>query len=742
MRYRRWRNGRGRGLLALALTVLLGALTLGTLGLLNAPAAHAQNAQSAQSVAPARPLHALLVRSEPKADAILAAPPSQVKAWFSEPVNPFSSELVVIDPTNHEVDTHDSHVSSSDASELIVNLQLLRPGTYIVVWRTQSTIDGHVVGGNFLFRIANADGSVPPIPSTLPTARIPGGAGYGAASSSGIDGPTAAQALFTWLAFLFLTFWVGGVFWETWVAPVSAATDVITWDGARLASQRFRRLMPYVLVGLLVADVGLAAALTDEVAGSLRGLVTPQFWRATLFSGQFGIYWWMRQGVAVAALLLALVVRRPTARLASAASSADSPTDPSTGFLVDAPVAAEQMVEGAVLNWTRELGATLRQVPRLPRRLLRGWLALPVTGQIEVALAFLALFAFAMSGHAAAAPPSERAYAVGVDLFHLIFESAWLGGLFYISVVLVPAAKGLSERARALLLAHGVPAFSAIAIVSATLIALTGSLNTTVRLTSAEQFITTAYGRVLTVKIEFFLIMVIISAWHAFHLRPRLAFALSSASSSFTRDGLALNVPLALGATIAVTGHGDEHGEATDVHAGASAVPSPSSRASISYRAVVLAGQMENWLRREALLGAAVLLCVALLAIFSGTLSPAQASVPASSGAYTATHTVQGYHIQLNVDPASFGTNTFTVTVTDPQGKSANGAAVLIITNMLDMDMGQQSTQLKSTGASSPGVYTGTSDLTMAGHWEVIVKVLPSGAPNYLSTQFKLLAGS
>ncbi len=213
MRQRGWRKGWGLRLIALALPLLA---VLGTLAL-SAPTAQAHGAT------PARPFHALLVRSDPAADAILAAPPTQVKAWFSEPVNPFSSELVVIDPSNHEVDTRDSHVSSSDPSELIVGLQLLRPGTYIVVWRTQSAIDGHVTGGNFLFRIANADGSVPPVPAVLPTARIPGSAGYGA-SSSAVDGPTLAQALFTWLAFLFLTFWVGGVFWETWVAPAGSAT--------------------------------------------------------------------------------------------------------------------------------------------------------------------------------------------------------------------------------------------------------------------------------------------------------------------------------------------------------------------------------------------------------------------------------------------------------------------------------------------------------------------------------------
>src|SRR5579859_241926 len=361
MRRRRW----SLRLIALALPLLaaLGTLTL------SAPTAQAHGATSA------RPFHALLVRSDPAANAILAASPSQVRAWFSEAVNPDSSELVVIDPSNHEVDTRDSHVSSSDPTEMIVGLQLLRPGAYVVIWRTQSAVDGHVTGGSFIFRIANADGSVPPVPATLPTSRIPGSAGYGAAPGA-FDAPTAAQALFTWLALLFLTFWVGGLIWETWVAPTGVAADLAASDGALLAARRFRRLAPYALGALLLADVGVAAALTAEIAGGLRGLLVPQYWRATLLSGQFGSYWWMRQAVALAALILTLTGRPPM--MAAPSSSATSA----------APLLAPQ--EGKVgdevpLTWRRELLAILRLVPHLPRRLLRGWLALPITGKIELA---------------------------------------------------------------------------------------------------------------------------------------------------------------------------------------------------------------------------------------------------------------------------------------------------------------------------------------------------------------------
>ncbi len=694
--------------LALPLVALVALVALFGVQALGAPVA---------SAASARPLHALLVRSDPSANAILAAPPSQVRAWFSEAVNPGSSSLVVIDPSNHEVDTRDSHPSASDPTELIIDLQLLRPGTYVVIWRTQSAVDGHVTGGSFIFRVANADGSVPPVPATLPTSATPGAAGYGVAPSA-FDAPTAAQALFTWLALLFLTFWVGGVIWETWVAPVGTAADPAAAEGARLAARRFRRFAPYALGGLLLADVGFAAALTVEIAGSVRGLLVPQFWRATLFNGQFGAYWWMRQSVALAALILTLTVRPPVLVASTPATQPRSPRGEEA--LVAAP------------TWTRELRAVFRQVPSLPRRLLRGWLALPITGQIEVALGALLLFAFAMSGHAAATPPSERAYAVTVDLLHLLFNAAWLGGLLYISVILVPAAKVLPDSARALSLARGVPAFSALAIVSAIFLALTGSLSATVRLTSAAQLITTAYGRTLTVKVEIFLVMAAISAYHAFNLRPRLAHALAANVAAL--DGASLPVSVAAG------------GASEPPNPAVSASPASAgedSAAPLSQLALHLAARMEDWLRREALLGGAVLLCVALLGAFAGTLAtPTQAAPITITSAFTQAHTISGYSVRLDVAPAAFGSNTFTVTVTNPQGQPASGASVLLITQSLDMDMGQDSFQLQPVGSTQPGVFTGTGDFTMSGHWQVTVKVLTQNASDYLTTKFTLTAGS
>lgn len=684
--------------------------------------------------------HALLVRSSPSADAIESAPPSVVRMWFTEDLNPLTSHAVVVDTTNHEVDKKDSRVSSSDQREMVVGLHLLPAGTYVVVWRTQSAVDGHITGGSFIFRVARPDGTVPPVPSVLPTGHVPGAAGTGVSGSSQMDGPTLLQSVSTWLALVFLAFWAGGVIWETWILGPGSSADADLEATALATARRFRSMAPYALGGIIVADIGIVLGQSAELAGDWSGVISGTLLRAVLFGSEFGTFWWMRELCALVALGLTLVAShygwRRTRSRAPLLTSEDPAASPQTAPIPDS--------RRAILH-------TLRSVPHLPRRLILGVRRRSALGRAELLLAAALILAFALSGHAAAVPRDEFAYALSVDLVHLLANAVWVGGLFYISAVLVPALGTMPPTQRYRVLAKGLPEFSAIAIVSAILLAATGSLNTSIHLTSIRQFVTTTYGIVLAVKIELFLIMVAISAYHAFHVRPRLTAALGAArmappslSPETSRTGAAL-------AELALTAPGRSakrpEGSAEDSAGDRQGTPEHDAGTSetdgkASSAAARLAGQIEKWLRREAILGVGVLLCVALLAAFAGTLSPtvAGSGTGGSSGPFNQTQVISGYHIALNVTPARFGTNTFTVVLTDSHGKPVQGASVLLQTHMLDMDMGTQSTQLKATGAA--GTYSGKSDVTMAGHWEATCKILPPGSKQFVNVNFHFSASS
>ena len=673
---------------------------------------------SATGLLPTASAHALLVRSDPAENAILNAPPAQVKMWFSEDINPGTSRAVVVDTANREVDNKDAHVSDDDGKEMIITLPLLKAGTYVVVWRTQSADDGHVTGGSFIFRIAAPDGTVPPIPATLPTGNIPGGGGIADASSSGLDAPSIAQAIFTWLALAGMAFWVGGVIWETWILPSGLARDGALREAALAAERRFRRLAPAALIVVLVADIGMILAQSAELAGDFTGAISPPLLRAVLFGSRFGAFWWMRELVALAALILTLVAIKRGLPLGRAASR-------------EAPPATADG-EGAIAGWGHELLLTLRGIQRLPGRLVAGLRARTPLGAVFVLLALALIVAFALSGHAAAVPNNELAYALAVDLLHLLCNAAWVGGLLYISLVFVPALAGLDVRTRARVLALGLPEFGAVAILSAFLLALTGSLNTTIHLTSIEQFLTTAYGRTLFVKIDLFLLMVGISAWHAFRVRPQLAQMLTE-QDAHTDNSVAVPVAVAH-AYSSANGYAAAGSEGGKGNKGGNGGNTPLRD---------LAVKLEDWLRREAMLGAAVLLCAALLGAFAGTLAaaPSGATPTTPSGPFLQTVQAGDYEVTLNVVPAKFGTNTFTVTVKDSTGQPVKDAIVVVTTDMLDMDMGEQSVSLKPTGADQPGVYSGQGELTMGGHWALIVKVVPPGAKQPLTPTFRMLIG-
>ena len=88
--------------------------------------------------------HALLVRSEPEANAELTSSPPSVEMWFSEPLEDRFSHARLIDSLGEDVAGADSSlVDVSDPSHLSLPLSTLQPGIYTVVWTTLSSVDGH-----------------------------------------------------------------------------------------------------------------------------------------------------------------------------------------------------------------------------------------------------------------------------------------------------------------------------------------------------------------------------------------------------------------------------------------------------------------------------------------------------------------------------------------------------------------------------------------------------------------------
>jgi copper resistance protein C len=106
------------------------------------------------SVRPARS-HAALVRSDPSRRAVLTEPPSRIRLWLSERIEPEYSSISVLDGAGQLIPTGRAVLSPTDVKLLILDLPLLTPGRYTVRYRINS-IDGHILESSYQFALKAA----------------------------------------------------------------------------------------------------------------------------------------------------------------------------------------------------------------------------------------------------------------------------------------------------------------------------------------------------------------------------------------------------------------------------------------------------------------------------------------------------------------------------------------------------------------------------------------------------------
>lgn len=602
--------------------------------------------------------HALPTNYDPPQNAVLKAPPSHVQIRFSEHVNPDISRIVVVNPSNQEVDNHDTHLSG-DALTMTVTLPLLPPGTYVVAWRTHSADDGHIAGGSYIFHIARADGTVPPLSGALPSGHFPGDAGN--APSNGLDVFTISAALARWAGTVALAVLLGMMAWWLFVIPrqPSFAERLRVSIGARMAQSADLALEAIVMAA--IAELLLQAIALE---GSARGVTDFPLLTSILLQSRFGQFLLVRVVLAVL---------------------------------------------GLVVVWT----PVLHQLGSAPAR---KWV---------VALFGLALtLAFLYSGHGGSA---LIWWGPLVDLLHLIAMGIWLGGLLTLTLSIFPVLRGRPRDEQATYIAVGLPAFSLPAIICVATLAITGPLNADVRMKAISQLWTTLYGQVLLLKIALFLLMVAISYLHAFRLRPRLAanLALPVEGASPAR------IPLIGWIEARLSAFERWQAPSTAVIRPDGIVGAVSLESSQSSGDIVQA--IERWIRFEAACGAGVLLCAALLSPLSVTLAPSlvtSTTFGASGGTQTFTQAADQLHVKFTISPGHFGTNQVTVVVTNPDGTLASDGTIIIVSNMVEMDMGTNTFTLSP--AAQPGTYQGAVDLPMAGHWQLQTIIRTRQDPNTL----------
>ena len=351
-------------------------------------------------------------------------------------------------------------------------------------------------------------------------------------------------------------------------------------------------------------------------------------------------------------------------------------------------------------------GKAGRERSSLPERSLRAAGAL--------GLAFLLLLA--VSGHAAAVP-SLVVTSVLLDWLHLIAMSVWVGGMAAIALLLLPDLGVGAGGGRGLALLSLLDRYSPAAYLALATAAVSGMFAAQVHLDSLDALTGTAYGHFLLIKLALIAELLLLSGSHVFASRPRLralAAGISIAAAVPPRPALE-----------------------------SAADPRPSRSDSAS---AALAQGFESLalrLRIEPLIGALILLCVALMgqvtpaintlrdpAAAAGTaVAPAVASlsipVAIAPVAIAGTASAAGLTVNLTVDPAAVGQAHFRVRVREHDA-SVDDGQVRIRLSM------PGSAQLGNTFVETvphAGGYAGSGDLVQQGRWQAQVLVRTRSDP-------------
>ncbi len=410
---------------------------------------------------------AILLRSNPAQGAVLNTAPTEVRLWFTESLNPTYSTARILNGSKQRVDQNNAHVSTNNSTEMDVNLPPnLSPDVYVVIWRTQSANDGHILAGSFTFTVANPDGSTQKFTGTIPSQDQLGDSTNSTATGQ-LDGPTLFNLIMVTLVELGAIFWVGAQLWRAFVLQLIESQDTEQQAILQRTEQRFDRLfsLPTLLL-IFFADIGVlvgqALLLTN---GQLAQAFSPSILLG-LVGGQFGTYWIMRQIV----LLLAILI---------------------TAYALLAKHQGKVFAE--IFSW------------------------------INLLLGLALLIALTLSGHAAAVNGNMSILAVLSDWLHLLAASLWIGGMLYIATIYLPILMRIPFQERISSLLSVLPRYSLLAIAGILLVSVTGPFDATTHMDSATQLFATTYGRVLIVKVLLVGGLLITSIYHIGFLRPGLA---------------------------------------------------------------------------------------------------------------------------------------------------------------------------------------------------------------------------
>lgn len=635
--------------------------------------------------------HAEQQRSNPAPGAVVEAPPGQIDVWYTERVTAGVSSIQVLDAGRHRVDANDTKVDPGDPKHMSVHVRPLPPGLYTVIWSNISADDGHPNKGGFAFTVAAPPATaapalagtgvaggptvtVEPIASpaaTEPAVSAPTSAPLQLPSESAqqtadlvnpaTDRPTAVVDLASsWLVIVALSLAAGGaIFGLCCVLPALGAGGASALALKRHMSSAFGvALLVYGVIGAAGGFVSLLAKA--EIATALPP--------GDLLSG-----------VVLGALLAPWAGRVWLVREAALASLAVFGLAPVVAGRLYADVRADACQRAVLL-----LAAVAS----------------------AIGLVCQALVSHLAAGHVARQGP----VAVPALALHLLAVGAWAGGLGY-AAILWPAWSRADADIKGAIVARAIPRFSALALASVLVIAVTGLYVAILLFPGVTDVALSAYGQALLLKTALFGALVALGAANRRTL-ARVAHAAVGDSVSRGRGLLRTmrrELWLALAALLAA---------ATMLEVGPPGVALTAAAVQLDATATLPPLQTAP----------------SLVAAPTPAPSPSAAPAPAAALAPSAPPTFHGSFtagdllLVLDASPTVAGaTTTFDVRVLQNGATPVRGAQVKLFFTANEVDLGNQ---VATLAEAAPGSYKAdVPAFAVEGDWQVGVVVRRDNAP-------------
>jgi copper transport protein len=412
--------------------------------------------------------HANLERSSPAASTVVVDQPRQVTLWFSEEPELRLTDLWLLDPAGHELAQLAVRPVPGDTKAVLAAMPALQPGTFVVVWRTTSAVDGHTTQGA--------------IPFTYGLGQVPQSVSVAGLTGTQLYVPTPLAVVARGLTFAGTAGLAGGL----------AFGPLVLWPALAAAPAPPRRR-------------GRGARQVDGPGPAERAAT-----RALLVVG-----------LASVALLVVGTALSALAQASEAAGVAPAQAlgEPLQRALVGTRYGA---LFGARVALALALGLLLPLAAGTPRGPLR-WVALALAGAL--------LLTLSLGAHAAAAS-ILTGLVVAVDWLHVAAASVWVGGLAQLCLVaagLTAAARREGAEGWGALLAGLVERFSRMLWV-VLLIAATGLVQTLIEVGTVPALESTPYGQTLLLKIALVAAMGMVGVFHWRVIGPRMRALVQAAS--------------------------------------------------------------------------------------------------------------------------------------------------------------------------------------------------------------------